>query len=404
MTFYQSERLGRSDFAFSGGGKVVSTIAMIGATLIGLSAMLAVSANWEGIASLLKVLLVAFATLASYIAGWYLKSASMKPRVGDAMILLGSMLYGAGIWLVCQQFQYELHFSLGVLLWALGIIPIAISARSGMVAVLSCSLMNYWLFMEQYNLINALLWCATCVPLAYFVRSPWALSKVLVGAALWLVEGPRIGVYGLAIYGLSLCLLYLSHFNKSMLKGMSKPFLYVGSIITLLALLGLSDDSLRRFILERGVQDIIVLYTLYALFVASAVLSFRNKIGMLPEWIGLLVIGFACFVLQFVTHEVSNILVSNAIMLFASIGFVVTSICRLNNQILLSITLTLLTAQISMTYFDNFFSMTDRSLCFLAGGVLLVAAAFAAERAGKAASSRTASPKIETPQLATRSI
>ncbi len=81
-------------------------------------------------------------TLAKRLAGWYLRIASGgTPFVGYSAILAWSMLYGSGVWLVCQQLHCELHLSLGVTVWAVRIVHIIVNARMR-IAVVTRKLIN----------------------------------------------------------------------------------------------------------------------------------------------------------------------------------------------------------------------------------------------------------------------
>ena len=86
------------------GVRVISVMAIMGAVLIGLGIIAAVAANWSAIPALAKVALMAIGTPVLYVIGWVLAYRLPYPRIGLAIILSGTIAYGASVHLIAQTY------------------------------------------------------------------------------------------------------------------------------------------------------------------------------------------------------------------------------------------------------------------------------------------------------------
>lgn len=102
--------------------KIIRVMVIIGAILIGAGIFSFIAANWQEMPNLIKVSIIVIAMLISYGSGWYLKEKSGLTKTGEALILLGSIIYGAGIFLVAQMFNIRANWPDGFILWMLGVI------------------------------------------------------------------------------------------------------------------------------------------------------------------------------------------------------------------------------------------------------------------------------------------
>ena len=114
------------------GGRVISVIAIMGATLVGLGIITYVAANWSAIPPLARVALLVAVTAAIYAGGWALLARFGLRRTGAAVILAGALAYGAAIHLIAQIYHLPVNHPGLTAAWFLGVAPIAyiIRARS----------------------------------------------------------------------------------------------------------------------------------------------------------------------------------------------------------------------------------------------------------------------------------
>ena len=128
--------LGRYDSngAASGGGaignRVVTVIAIMGVSLIGLGVIAFIAANWSAIPALAKLALMVIGTPVIYIIGWFVGYRFGYARVGVAIILLGAIAFGASIHLIAQAYHVPVNHPNLVPLWFLGVVPLAYITRS----------------------------------------------------------------------------------------------------------------------------------------------------------------------------------------------------------------------------------------------------------------------------------
>ena len=78
---------------------------VLGAVLVGAGVVSLVAWHWDEMGRAAKLALIAISIVAAHVAGDRLRSGERHPKVGEALALLGSLLFGAGIGLVAQIFQ-----------------------------------------------------------------------------------------------------------------------------------------------------------------------------------------------------------------------------------------------------------------------------------------------------------
>lgn len=110
--------------------RMIRIILTIGAILIGAGIISFVAANWSGMTNTLKVFIIFSSMLVSYGSGWYFKEKLSLFKTGEALILLGSIIYGAGIFLIGQMFNIRSNWPDAFLLWMIGVIVMGLATES----------------------------------------------------------------------------------------------------------------------------------------------------------------------------------------------------------------------------------------------------------------------------------
>lgn len=124
------------------------TLGILGALVAGFGVILFFAANWSDIPRPLRVLLLLTGLVASYAGGFALREIYGRRNIGDALIFLGTILFGASIFLVGQMYNVSTHDPLGFLLWAAGAFAVAVVVRSGPIAALAILSFFAWLVHE----------------------------------------------------------------------------------------------------------------------------------------------------------------------------------------------------------------------------------------------------------------
>ena len=122
-------------------GRLITALGILGSILIGVGVILFFAANWDGMAREAKIALVLVATLTAYGAGYWLLYLKDYVGVGTAVILLGTLLYGAAIHLIAQAYHFPVDDPNLVLIWFVGVVPLAYATRSVPIMALSLILL-----------------------------------------------------------------------------------------------------------------------------------------------------------------------------------------------------------------------------------------------------------------------
>lgn len=110
--------------------RVIRIIVTIGAILVGVGIFSFIAANWQEMAKAVKISIIVIAMLASYTGGWFLREKWHYDKTGEALLLLGAIIYGAGIFLVAQMFHTRGNWPDGFILWMIGTIIMAFAIDS----------------------------------------------------------------------------------------------------------------------------------------------------------------------------------------------------------------------------------------------------------------------------------
>ena len=110
--------------------KTIRIIVTIGAVLVGAGIFSLIASNWADMTKPIKMGIILVSMIVSYGAGWYLKEKAGLQKTGGAFVLLGSIIYGGGIFLVAQMFNIRANWPDGFILWMIGTIAMAFAVES----------------------------------------------------------------------------------------------------------------------------------------------------------------------------------------------------------------------------------------------------------------------------------
>ncbi|MDH4182781.1 MAG: DUF2157 domain-containing protein [Nitrospinota bacterium] len=172
--------------------RIMNILSIMGALLVGAGVILFIASNWKAIPVYLQLGVVFGVIIGVNHAGFRLRfSGGPYARVGAGLLLLGSALFGAGIWLVAQIYNITTMTNTGVLVWALGTLPAGVILGLESITVFSNALLLTWALMTTFNfglprheylLITLFIY----FPAIYWHKSPKSLFLALIGLAVWL--------------------------------------------------------------------------------------------------------------------------------------------------------------------------------------------------------------------------
>ena len=151
-----------------------------GGVLIGLGVILLFAYNWEKMHKFAKLAVVFMALIAAHGAALSVKRAATR----ETLHILGTMFFGAGIWLVAQIYHIDEHYPNAFLVWGIGALSLAWALPSLSQALIASFLLVLWNGFEVFNFHNPnhaapALVLLGVLPLAWVLR-----SRVLTAAGL----------------------------------------------------------------------------------------------------------------------------------------------------------------------------------------------------------------------------
>ncbi|MEW6515550.1 MAG: DUF2157 domain-containing protein [candidate division FCPU426 bacterium] len=224
---------------------LILALEIIGALLIGIGLMTFIAFNWPHLPSPVKLGLVLFLIAAIHLTAYGLVYHSRYHLAGQAVAFLGNLTYGGGIWLVAQIYHLPASFPKGMLIWAAGVLPMALVFKSKLSFFLSVGLFLAWTLalsmgyqLPQPVFLAVLL--GLLVPGAYYLRSRIGLAVCLAVGGLWLYlnlflwADLRVSAFllvPLALYGLVLLVVSNVHAGKARLQSYAPVYRLVGAVI-----------------------------------------------------------------------------------------------------------------------------------------------------------------------------
>lgn len=363
---------------------VSSSLILVGAILVGLGTLLFIAANWQSMTVLAKLAVMVLATVIANYSGWCLRfEPGKRPRLGEGLLLLGSLFYGGSIWLIAQTFNFDSSFSTGLLLWSLGTLAAALATRLPSLGCLTAILCGLWAFdCDRFGIFatgavehlpHFLIGIVVCTGLAFYLRSPAVSWINMVWGGLWLMLWSPMHSLALLLWGVAILGAFL-HISRTR-PIFSGSFLYGGSIAALGALLIMTAGSSGT-----GSSDFThgVFLLLSSALVVLMLVAVKQP-ARLPELtcLGVLVVAACLFS---VAPEPTARLCANISLLSLIGAMIYTGIKRLGSAGMINVAIVFFVLDIIFRYFDFFYTMMDRSVFFLSGGVVLMVAGALAER------------------------
>jgi uncharacterized membrane protein len=184
-------------------GTFISAIIGLGGVLIGLGILSFVALNWQYLDKPYRIAVLLVALFTVNTGGFYLWRQSNTRRLGQGLLVLGAIIFGADLALLAQLFHVDGDTFILFMGWAIGVLLMAYALRLPSLGAIAIALMGcgYWgaavadMGAAREAVATAPLWAqglyrympilsiAMFLPLAYRCRSPLIFS---LGAIAWL--------------------------------------------------------------------------------------------------------------------------------------------------------------------------------------------------------------------------
>ena len=228
----------------------------VGAVLFGLGVILFFAYNWADMHKFVKLALVLASVTAAHGAAVYVAArADAKRGLVESLHVLGTMLFGAGIWLVAQIYHIDEHYPNAFLIWGLGALALAWALPSIAQALIAVVLVFLWDCFEIFDFSSpnhAASWIVLfgILPLAWMQRSRVLLLFALVAfIAMYAFSAAEVEddlVIGALFYCACLYLAAGRLGHRSAFPGSAPVFTVLGYSVYLLLLYTFSFKPVAR--------------------------------------------------------------------------------------------------------------------------------------------------------------
>jgi uncharacterized membrane protein len=372
----------------------------LGAVIVGLGVILLFAYNWRAMPKVAKLATVFISLGAAHAGGLYLFQTKPRYRaLGEALTIAGTMLFGAGIWLVAQIYHIDEHFPTAFLVWGLGAFLMAWTMPSVFQALVAAALFCLWTGTESARFDTPMhaalpLLLLGLLPLAYRERSRVLLLclVVAVGVALAFTTAactdgalPFVALLAVAVLAMGAGWL---HESGSLFPEAAPCYRGLGLVVYLVLLYVLSFGEVARDILDLRQHQPWTGLAYWAAPLASALLAWvalavryvrrRGELDLPGDiWLAPLALLAAYALTVFLPHgdRWMVALPFNLVLLAHAVSFMAYGVRR-GELRTVAIGCVLLIALTGARYADLFSSLLARGLAFLVVGASLFVEGF----------------------------
>ncbi|MFC0189861.1 DUF2157 domain-containing protein [Fictibacillus aquaticus] len=351
--------------------KITGLLPLFGSLLIGLSILSFIASNWDGITPLFRLLIIALILVGFYTAGERYLAKGQK-SLGNSLIILGIISFGAGIILLGQTFNLISYDARLFVLWSLAALYYLYREKQRIFYLVALVLIGYGQFnsFSEFNSFSYVLFILFAAGIGWYTYKAnisaynWIFSFGFSLQALLFFIDMDWNLFWLLLFFTGVYALFDLVENHPW----KRPFQQT-AVIT-----GLIFAYFLYFTLTNNWNDNLsypneILYLL--LFIAASGLSVygkRRNGNMLVIWE--LLIFVPLFLLtaalsQFVTGIVYLVMLFIFSGLMLEYAYKTENRRRMNAGIFLFLVVTL------MAYFNLAWAFLPKSLFFLIGGLLL---------------------------------
>ena len=341
---------------------LVVGISVLGAVLVGLGIISFFAANWDDISRSVRLGMLIAGVILSYGAGFLLWQRLGYTALGLALVLLGCIIFGAGVHLIGQIYNVPVDHPNLTAFWFLGVAPLAYATRSRPIMALAV----------------ALFLVAVAFRIAHWDRFTGEIQTVGYFALY-------LGL-GLAIYAVGRAKQQLPGWEQ-----MGSVFRAIGVVVALGALylmtfLELHEES--REVVGPGYRYWVLAYAASAVAVASLAWSVW-QIRLSPtespaEYVELaavvLLLAASLLVVNVPSQEAAvYTIVFNVLLALCALGMMVSGYLQ-ESEVRINLSMGLIALFLISRYFEFSIQLLDGALVFVGAGVILLAGGFLLER------------------------
>lgn len=396
--------------------RMIIALTLMGVLLLGSGVITFFAAHWAGMSKLAKLLVLFGGMSAAYIAAGIAATRGKLPRLSQGLWLLGVILFGASIMLIAQIYNIDSHYPNGVLMWALGGLLVAylVPAQTALAAAIALAVL--WTGMESLDFNRHfhwpfLLFWLGCLPLLYRHNWQHSLHLALIGLLLWssfsysnfLWDYESLNQRGAALYLMQIYFLgYLALFVGALLleqredtRKLAPATLHYAAFAALCAFFALTFPELQRSYTWLHGSDgrlpanaVWLGLTLLAAAVLAALVRKQQltRPATVPTYLkwgrALLATLLVLMLANLFLHgsAAGQMALAFNLLFFAALVWLVFHALHSGERTLLNFSFLFFAAWLLSRYFDTFWTLLDRSMFFIAGGLVLIAGGYFLEQ------------------------
>ena len=164
----------------AGWGRLI--LSTLGAIIFGLGVILLFAYNWAEMHKFTKLVVIFTALAGAHGAGLWLRRPGRPLIASEGLHALGTMLFGAAIWLVAQIYHIEEHYPNALLIWGIGALAMAWALPSVTQGLMAVALVLVWQAVEVFDFSNTLHSAPWIILLGIFPLY-WRLRSAVLGGA-----------------------------------------------------------------------------------------------------------------------------------------------------------------------------------------------------------------------------
>jgi len=370
-----------------------SSLALIGALLLGVGVITWFAAHWNEIGKLVKLILIVLALSASHAAHGFCLTRAALPKLAEGMALLSVLFFGAAIMLIGQIYHIDAHFPDGIALWAAGGLLAAwlLASQPALLASLALAAVWTWIEQSEYQVMNWPLLVYLALAATLLLRHDWRIAARGWGGLfiLWVLgwhaqpgfdqawEGhAHIRLFALQVLGIAGCWALAQASAHPFARAMRADFLLAvlaGAFLFTFPDLASGhprpEGGLAPWLAALAGTAALYAFGITRLVQASALTAQRLRIGIA------LAVAFALLLaVEVVVPRGDGLAALFWNALFLGVLYWIGDLgMRHSDRLLVNRAFTGFALWLLARYFDTFWTLLDRALFFMAGGLLLLA-------------------------------
>lgn len=328
--------------------RLPTVFAILGIVLFAAGIFKLISNNWEALGQLTKLGIMLIGVSVSYYSGFELKFRRKNyPKVGEALILLGALLFGATLALISQMYHFSDNFRNGVLVWTIASLLLAYAIRSKPVLLLGLVSFIVWYSMGGERAVMSIVYLG--------------IAFYFIGSLQHVFQYTKDFKKTFQVAGLAITLITNFYFVGTGFLGPEKAG-FIWTVSTTIALVALLSAFTQDVFQKRPR----VQYLEYFAFAAVFIYHLFPGLSMFSEAV------------EFGRLSTGLFLFNNTYMLIVTVFFIFTGYV-LRQRYMVNFSIVMLLLHVIYVYFTSFGQYMSSVGFFLVGGVLFFGIAFAIE-------------------------